>query len=263
MTSIDFVKKALVVVTGASRGIGRTIALEISRNLNQNSIIILLARSSNDLEQTKTLILEIDKSLNVITETVDLSSADLQTYEKILDRVTSSVDTTGIEFGIIFHNAGTTGEIKQTTDLTDIKSWREYYDLNLFQVSALNSAFIRKIRPIAPQLVVVNITSLCGRTPFKNLAMYGSAKAARELFFKVLAVEEEKIIVLNYSPGPVDTSMFDGIIANAQSGEVQESFRKVKESSILTPEQTVGRLIALLEKGAFKSGDTVDYYDEI
>ncbi|EFA08713.1 sepiapterin reductase [Tribolium castaneum] len=263
MTSIDFARKALVVVTGASRGIGRTIALEIARNLNQNSILILLARSSNDLEQTKNLILEVDKSLNVITESVDLSSADVPTYEKIIDKATASVDTTGIEFGIIFHNAGTTGEIKRTTDLTDVKIWREYYDLNLFQVTALNSVFVRRIRPIAPQLVVVNITSLCGRTPFKNLAMYGSAKAARELFFKVLALEEENIIVLNYSPGPVDTSMFDSIITNAQSEEVQESFKKVKESTILTCEQTVGRLIALLEKGDFKSGDTIDYYDRL
>jgi NAD(P)-dependent dehydrogenase (short-subunit alcohol dehydrogenase family) len=124
MTSIDFSKKAIVVVTGASRGIGRTIALEISRNLNQNSIIVLLARSEGDLEQTKNLIQEVDKSLTVITHAVDLATADVKTYEAILEKSTSAVDTTGIEFGIIFHNAGTTGDVKQTTDLTSYRAWR-------------------------------------------------------------------------------------------------------------------------------------------
>ncbi|XP_068915562.1 sepiapterin reductase-like [Tenebrio molitor] len=263
MTSIDFSKKAIVVVTGASRGIGRTIALEISRNLNQNSIIVLLARSEGDLEQTKNLIQEVDKSLTVITHAVDLATADVKTYEAILEKSTSAVDTTGIEFGIIFHNAGTTGDVKQTTDLTSYRAWREHFDLNLFSAAALNSVFIRKVRPIAPQLVVVNITSMCGRVPFKNLAMYCSSKASRELFFKVLALEEPNIIVFNYSPGPVDTAMFDNIIKDAQSEEVQNSFQKVKETTILTPEQTVAKLLALLEKGDFKSGDTVDYYDRI
>ncbi|RZC43338.1 sepiapterin reductase [Asbolus verrucosus] len=247
----------------STEGIGRAIALEISRNLNQNSIIILLARSESGLEQTKNLIQEVDKSLTVITHDVDLARADRKTYEKIFDEVTTSVDTSGIEFGIIFHNAGSIGDVKQTLDLSDVRLWRDYFDLNLFSVAALNAVFLQKLRPIAPQLVVVNITSLCGRTPFKNLAMYGSGKAARELFFKVLAVEEPNIIVFNYSPGPVDTDMFNNIIENAQSAEVQDSFKKVKETSILTTEQTVGKLIAILEKGDFKSGDTVDYYDRI
>ena len=223
----------------------------------------MLARSGNDLEQTKTQIQEVDKSLTVITHSVDLATADVKTYELILDSVTTSVDTAGIEFGIVFHNAGTTGEVKQTTDLCSFQEWRKHFDLNLFSAAALNSVFVRKIRPIAPQLVVVNITSLCGRTPFKNLAMYGASKAAREMLFKVLALEEPNVVVLNYSPGPVDTSMFDGIIATAQSEEVQNSFRKVKETTILTPEQTVGKLLGLLEKGDFKSGDTVDYFDRI
>lgn len=259
--SVDFSKKSIVFITGASKGIGRTIALELSRHLDQNSIFVLIARSEKGLEDTKTQILMVDKSITVQTYLLDLSKPDLNEYNTLFQTILSSVDTAGIEFGLIFHNAGHVGTLKQTTDLTDLTTWREYYDLNLFSVVLLNSVFIKQIRPIAPQLVIVNVTSLCGRSPVVNLSMYGSGKAARELFFKVLAVEEPKIIVLNYSPGPVDTDMFESIVTDAQSEALKKSFQEVKESTVLTTEQTVGKLLDILEKGDFKTGDTIDYYD--
>ncbi|KAJ8946791.1 hypothetical protein NQ314_008774 [Rhamnusium bicolor] len=205
----------------------------------------------------------VDKSITVQTYALDLLKPEAIEFNNIFEKILASVDTAGIEFGLIFHNAGHIGTLKQTTDLTDLKAWREYYDLNLFSVSLLNSVFIKQIRPIAPQLVVVNITSLCGRSPTVNLAMYGSGKAARELFFKVLAIEEPKIIVLNYSPGPVDTDMFDSIINEAQSEVLKKSFKEVKETTVLTTEQTVNKMLEILENGDFKTGDTVDYYDRI
>ncbi|KAJ8959112.1 hypothetical protein NQ318_022369 [Aromia moschata] len=242
---VDFNKKSIVFITGASKGIGRTIAVELSRNLDQNSIFVLIARSETGLEETKSQILEVDKSITVQTYVMDLSKSDLDDYNRVFDKVLSSVDTAGIEFGLIFHNAGHVGTLKQTTDLTDLKAWREYYDLNLFSVALLNNAFIKHVRPIAPQLLVVNITSLCGRSPTVNLAMYGSAKAARELFFKVLAVEEPKVIVLNYSPGPVDTEMFESIIKDAQSEVLKKSFEEVKKSTVLTTTQTIHLVYAM------------------
>ena len=38
-----------------------------------------------------------------------------------------------------------------------------------------------------------------------------SGKAARDMFFKVLAAEEKDISVLNYAPGPLDTHMFHSL----------------------------------------------------
>lgn len=260
-TSIDFSKKAFILVTGASRGIGQTIAVEISRHLTQDSIIILVARSESGLKETKTQIQEIDKSLTVLTYVADLSKPNIEEYNGIFKNILNTIDQTDLHFGIIFHNAGLVGSIIQTTDLTDLTVWREYYDLNLFSVALLNSAFIKNLQSVIPQLMSVNITSLCGRAPFTNMAMYGSAKAARELFFKVLAMEEPNIIVLNYSPGPVDTDMFDNIIEGAQSAEVKLNFKTVKETSILTTVQTVNKMLGIIEKGDFKSGDTVDYFD--
>lgn len=262
-TSIDFTKKSLILITGASRGIGRTIAVEISRHLTQDSILILLARSESGLNETKAQIQEIDKSITVLTFITDLSKPNLEEYNEILKNILCTINQNDIHFGIIFHNAGFAGTMKQTTDLTDVDVWRQYFDLNLFSMILLNTAFIKNLKSVIPQLMIVNISSICGKVPFLNFAMYGSGKAAREIFFKVLAIEEQNIIVLNYSPGPVDTEMFNSVIEKAQSEEVKQNFKKTKETSVLTTTETVNKLLNIIEKGDFKSGDTIDYYERL
>ncbi|XP_028131947.2 sepiapterin reductase-like [Diabrotica virgifera virgifera] len=260
---IDFSKKAIVFITGASRGIGRTLAIEICRKLKQSSILVLIARSKAGLEETKFHIGEINKSVHVDTVSLDLSKPDINEYNDVFKKVLSNINTEDVKTGIIFHNAGHVATIKQTTDLTDLAVWRKFYDMNLFSCVLLNNVFIKSLRPVVPKLVVINITSLTGHVPLKNLSMYGSGKAARELFFKVLALEEPNIIVLNYSPGPVDTDMFHYIAETAQSEDLRQSFNDIKNTIILTTIKTVNRMLNVLEKGDYKSGDTVDFYDRL
>lgn len=261
--AVDFSKKSIVFITGASKGIGQTIAVEMSRRFNQNSIFVLLARSQDGLDQTKKSISEVDKSITVLTYLIDFSKPDLKAYSELFANVLDTINTTGIEFGYIFHNAGHVGILKETTELVDLQAWREYFDLNLFSAILLNNVFLQKIRTIAPQLVVVNITSLVGRIPFQNMSMYGSGKASRELFFKVLAVEQSKVIVLNYSPGPVLTDMFNSICDTAEDPGLRQNFQELRSTKVLTTDQTVGRLLNILEKGDYKSGDTIDYFDRV
>lgn len=256
--AIDFTKKSLIFITGASKGIGRTIAIETSKLLNENSIIILLARSKNYLKDTESEINRFNKSLRVFTYVADLSKPNIEDYNGIMKEVLGKVEYNDIHNGLIFHNAANSGCLRQTTELTDLSVWREYYDLNLFSVVLLNNAFINNLRSVVQQLMIVNITSYLGHTPLKNTAMYSSAKAARELLFKVLALEEPTTLVLNYSPGPVDTEMFDSMMKNAQSIEVRRKFKVTKETQISTPYATVNKMLDILRKGNFKSGETIE-----
>lgn len=61
------------------------------------------------------------------------------------------------------------------------------------------------------QSVIVNVTSLCGITPFETHGLYCMGKAAREMHHRVIAQEQlpcaPKVRVLQYSPGPMDTGM--------------------------------------------------------
>ncbi|XP_066158980.1 sepiapterin reductase-like [Euwallacea fornicatus] len=261
--AVNFSKKSLIVITGASKGIGQTIAVEMSKRLATNSIFVLLARSMDGLEKTKNCILETDKSFTVLTFAIDLSSTDFDGYTEMFNEVLTSVDNANIEYGYLFHNAGHVGDLKQASELVDLKTWKSYYDLNLFSAILINNAFLRKFQDLFTRIVIINVTSLAGRQPFANMSMYGCAKASRDIFFRVLALEQPNLTVLNYSPGPVLTDMFNSICDSAQSLDLRRSFQEVRNTSVLSASQTVTKLLNLLEEGQYKSGDTVDYFDRI
>ncbi|XP_025833532.1 sepiapterin reductase [Agrilus planipennis] len=259
-TAVDFSKISYIIITGASQGIGRAIAVEIAKTVNKISTVLLLARSQTGLKETESLMLKENADLNIITTAQDLSKPDIGMFETIIKEPVDQVNN--IEQGIIFHNAGHVGTLNPTTELIDLQAWRNYYDLNLFSAVLLNAAFVSEIRKKTKNLIVVNITSLCGKVPFANMSMYGSAKAARDLFFQVLATEEKDIIVLNYSPGPVDTNMVQDIVTNMKDKTVKDQFVSLLETkTILTPEQTVKKMLRILEMGDFKSGSIIDYYN--
>ncbi|XP_044759496.1 sepiapterin reductase [Coccinella septempunctata] len=261
MSSVDFSEKNLVFITGSSRGIGRAIAIELAKVVHPQSALVLIASSASGLEETKSLVLKVQNTLNVVTYPMNLSEPAQDTYEKLFDSVISKVDVSNLKYSIFIHNAGTIGSLLKTLDLNDVELWRKHFDLNLLSAISLNSKFVTKTKTLAEKLVVVNITSLCGRVPFVNMSMYGSCKAARELFFRVFALEEQDILVLNYSPGPVATDMFDTIIETAQDDNVKKTFKETKETCILTPQKTVEMLLDILKKGDYTSGETIDYFD--
>lgn len=58
-------QRTFAVITGASQGIGRSIAIEFSRLLGPESTILLLARSLPNLENTKKQILEVNACIYV------------------------------------------------------------------------------------------------------------------------------------------------------------------------------------------------------
>lgn len=257
-----------LTVTGASQGIGRTIAIDFAKQFVKDCTIVLMARSGPGLSETQSQINQLNKNIDVHVFPIDLSRAENKHYEEIFDKVLSKTDTTKIENAVIIHNAGYVGTLDETTKLTDLGAWKKYYEMNLFSAVVLNSVFLTKMSEkmtnLAKKFTVVNISSLCGSQPFKNMSMYGSAKAARNLFFKVLAEERPDVTVLNYSPGPVDTAMVEEVISNVKDVDIKKVFTGLKEEkTILSTSQTVRKFLEVLEKGEFKSGDIVDYYDRV
>lgn len=254
-------QKSLILITGASQGIGRTIAIETAKRFIGDLIFALTARSVEKLNETKDEILKINSKAIVKLFPLDLNKAEKTDFDGLIQEI---VQFAPFSSCFLFHNAGQTGYVKNALSLEDLSYWHEYFHLNYFSVIALTIAFIKQLKPLSEKITIVNITSLIGRQPFANFAMYGTGKAARDLYFRVLAKEEPDLLILNYSPGPVDTDMFNGIITDAESEEMRKQFAEMKEKKqVLTPEQTVGRLLELLEKQDFESGDIVDYFDRV
>ncbi|XP_049876412.1 sepiapterin reductase [Pectinophora gossypiella] len=251
-----------VVVTGASQGIGRAISVEISKQLGPNSLMLLLARNKQELAKTASLCESDD--VKVVYESIDLSKATVKEMNDVLNNSIQGRKPSDFTNCIIFHNVGSLGNLSiETARMEDVEELRQYYDLNVFQVIALNTQFLKMFKEFEDRIIIVNITSLCAIKPMGGMAYYCSGKAAREMYFRVLAEEKKHIKVLNYSPGPVETAMIDFVLAEAVNDNLKDVFLSFKhQGTLLKPEITAKKCMRVLLSGRFGPGEHVDYFDD-
>ncbi|XP_062545947.1 sepiapterin reductase-like isoform X1 [Armigeres subalbatus] len=261
-TKIDLGQVSYLLVTGASKGIGQRMAIETARKIKPGSIVVLLARSASGLESTKADILDVNPRITVVTSSVDLANASKHLLEDIIEKSLAKTPVSNFKLAAVIHNVGTIGNVeRKAIDMNDRQEWEDYFATNVFTVGVLNSCFLYKFRECAKKLVV-NVTSKACLVPFNSMGFYCAGKAAREMYFKVLAAEESDLVVLNYSPGPVDTDMTVDIQGRSNDESIRNYFKGLRdESTILTTQQTTAKFLSILESGQFKSGDHVDYYD--
>ncbi|XP_004924416.1 sepiapterin reductase [Bombyx mandarina] len=261
-SSIDLSGTTYCVLSGASQGIGRAIAVEVAKLLGPKSVILLLARNKDQLAITAALC-ESD-NVSVVYESIDLSKASPRQMHDVIVRSLKGRSVSDFAASIIFHNVGSLGNLSiDTAQMENVPELREYYDLNVFNVIALNTQFLKIFDEIEDRLVIVNITSLCAIKPMSGMAYYCSGKAAREMYFKVLAEEKKHVRVLNYSPGPVETAMIDYVLAEAVNENLREVFTSFKnQGTLLKPEVTAQKCVRVLQAGKFSPAEHVDYFDD-
>ena len=195
-------KTRVAVVTGASRGLGRAIALALA---GEGAGVALLAR---DLARLEAVAAEA-RQLGVAAEAI---ACDV-TAE---DQVAAAADRIQQRFGhvhILVNNAGTNVR-KPVTGFT-YAEWRQVLDTNL------TSAFLM-CRALVPLMQgqgygrVLNLTSIMSHVALPGRAAYAASKAGLLGFTKALALEvaAEGITVNGISPGPVATEMNQPILEN-------------------------------------------------
>lgn len=252
--------RSFVLITGASRGFGRAIAVELGKVVGAGSTLLLLARNKDDLQTTKEIVRDVRPGLAVEVESVDLSVADKEVFERAVRANYGSADH---EVAIVIHNAGTLGQDgRKITDVTDLDELSAYYRVNLFHVICLNSVFTAMFP--RSRMVYINISSILALQPLTTWGNYCGGKAARDAVFRVLAVEQPQAVVLNYAPGPLDTPMIGELLADQRTDQVVRTmFEDLKRTgALLKPADSASKLVALLRKRNFKSGDHIDFYDD-
>src|SRR5437868_4718624 len=180
------------IVTGASRGIGRAIALHLAA---EGASVVLTARDMNLLDSAVQEISAAGGSAVSIAADLREPAAAAAIAQKAIDAF-SSID-------ILINNAGATkrGEFEQLGD----DDWADGFALKLFGTVRLTRSAWPYLKRQAGS--VVNVAGVGGRTPGPLFAIGGSVNAAMLSFTKALADVgvRDGVQVNAINPGPVRT----------------------------------------------------------
>ena len=181
--------KCAVVISGASKGFGRAVALEMAKIVGLHSKFFLTARSLSGLEETAKRVKEINGTAACRVKTIDNEKPDSDSFEELLAREEEGEQ---FEAALMVHNSGSIGsQGVGATMLNSAGELRTYFDSNLTSCILLNSAFVKRFAGIpAARKAVVQVSSLMAVQPQKTWSLYCAGKAARDMFFRVMAEEE-------------------------------------------------------------------------
>jgi len=194
MTSKLAQKKALV--TGASSGIGKEIALQLLQA--GVDVALVSRRASDDLAE------KLSYGLLADAKAYPLDLADLSLVAGKIGEIVA--DFGGIDILINSAGIGYVGEIIDTP----LAEWQRTIDLNLTSVFQCIQAVLPTMRSNKSG-TIINVASIAAKQAFPGWGAYSASKFALLGLTQALAAEERSngIKVMAICPGSVDTPLWD------------------------------------------------------
>ncbi len=203
--------KKYVLITGASRGIGRSIALTFAKN---NVPLVLVCKSDIEgLEKTRNDILNFGGDCRIFT-------CDVSKYEEVA-ALYKKLKEEDIYINGLINNAGTS--LYSLIQDTTIEEWHNIIDTNLSSVFYMCKTFV-------PHMIsekngrIINISSVWGNCGASFEVAYSASKGGVNSFTKGLAKElaPSNISVNAIACGAIDTSMNDHLTTEEKKNLEEE-----------------------------------------
>lgn len=199
----------VVVITGASRGIGKATSVLLA---NRGAKIVLGARNEKDL-------IEVVNEIRVNGGEATYCVVDVTDKDEMSELVAGAISTFG-KIDVIFNNAGY-AEMSPISDYK-IEDWQKMIEINL-------NGVLWGIKASLPYFIqqgyghIINTASVAGINPIAGAGVYCATKAAVRALTDSLRLEVSgEIRTTLISPGAVKTDMLDKIRGTA--GEKTHNF---------------------------------------
>lgn len=226
----------IAVITGASRGIGRAVALGFAA---EGAHVILISRTVGGLE-------EVDDEISKIGGKATLVPLDLTDFDAI-DRLGANIYERWGKLDVLVGNAGSLGVLTPVSHL-EVKAWDKVVATNI----TANWRLIRSFEPLLKRSDAGRAIFVTSGAAQKNKPYWGGyamSKAALEAIVKTWAAEctNTNVRANLISPGPTRTAMRK----QAMPGEDPTTLTK--------PADLVPLFIELAMASCTRNGEVVEY----
>jgi short-subunit dehydrogenase len=223
------IKDKVVIVTGASEGIGLALSRELGK---RGAKVVLAARSKDAIEKLAT---EIPGSVAVATD---------MTKPEDIKRLIDAAAEKFSRIDILINNAGQ--GMRSPIEKIDMDDYRSIMELNVYGVLEAMQAVIPIMRAQKDPGggMILNISSMVSKNYYPGLAAYASTKYALNALSLTARAElaEDKIVVGVFHPKMTATDFGK----NAR-GEQYSSAAGRPGMTVDTPEQVAEHIIAQIE----------------
>ena len=229
----------VALVTGASRGIGRAVALDLVR---AGAHVIALARTQGALE-------EFDDAARALGGEATLVPCDLKDFDA-LDRLGAAVHARWGKLDIFIGNAGVLGPITPLSH-ADPKQWDEVMAVNVTANWRLLRSLDLLLRASDAGRVILLSSAAGNRAELRPYwGLYAVSKAALDALARTYAAETANtspVKVMLVNPGPLRTRMR----AAAMPGEDKMTLR--------VPEELSPKIVEMCAPGWSETGAIYDF----
>jgi sepiapterin reductase len=239
----------VVILTGASRGLGAALAEKL---LGPDTRLICIARSPND---------ELGEHAAKRNAWLDYYLADLSDVASTEALATSICEglLPDAESYTLINNAGILGPVDKAEALTAMEI-TSTFAVNVVAAVTFTAQFLAVTRTFTGKRRVVNISSGAARTPYAGWAVYCASKAALDMITRCAKLDEEGAAnparFVSLAPGVVDTQM-QMMVRNTseEAFPKRQHFLDLKATDKLTPpNDAANSILTYLEREDF--GDT-------
>ena len=210
-------KNRKVVITGASDGIGRALALAFAK---EGAQVAICARNQGRLD-----------SLSDEIEGAHFFAADLGKAEGVEAFHKSVMQQLG-QVDVLINNVGAILKLVNFFELTD-QDWEDSFQINLMSAVRLTRLCIPSLKQ-STCARIINISSIAAASPQEVFPHYSAMKAGLSSFTVSLAqtLAPDKILVNSISPGPVwSKSWEDEAKAQCNGSSMEQTKKEIMEQT--------------------------------
>lgn len=244
MGEANMLNGSVAIVTGASRGIGKAIALTLAKN---GASLVINGTNRELLNELAVQIEKLGKKCFILV-------GDAAKPETAANVVRTVIDAFG-RIDILINNAGI--NMRSSTLEMELTDWQNVLDVNL-------NGTLYFCKTVLPFMIeqkygkIVNISSTAAKTAHRNAApSYGASKAGVNYLTRHLALEmaPHNIYVNAVCPGPVETDM-----SRQWTDEYrQEVSAKIPLQKLGTPQNVADAVLFLASHMSdFITGETIN-----